>query len=53
MQDAPALRCRMEPTRTRAGPTGSEVIVADYDPAAFAATRTANPYLKDRRTDLL
>jgi predicted amidohydrolase len=36
----------------RAGPTGSEVIVADYDPAAFAATRTANPYLKDRRTDL-
>jgi predicted amidohydrolase len=37
----------------RAAPTGSEVIVADYDPAAFAATRTANPYLTDRRTDLV
>ena len=37
----------------RAAPTGSEIIVADYDPAAFAAARTANPYLKDRRTDLL
>ena len=37
----------------RAAPTGSEIIVADYDPAAFTAARTANPYLKDRRTDLL
>jgi predicted amidohydrolase len=37
----------------RAAPTGSQVIVADYDPAAFAAARTANPYLKDRRTDLV
>jgi predicted amidohydrolase len=37
----------------RAAPTGSEVIIADYDPAAFIAARTANPYLKDRRTDLI
>jgi predicted amidohydrolase len=37
----------------RAAASGSEVIVADYDPAAFTAARTANPYLKDRRTDLL
>ena len=37
----------------RAAPTGSEIIVADYNPAAFEAARTANPYLKDRRTDLL
>lgn len=37
----------------RAAPTGSEVIVADYDPTAFTAARTANPYLKDRRTDLV
>lgn len=37
----------------RAAPTGSEVIVADYDPAAFRACRTANPYLTDRRTDLV
>jgi 5-aminopentanamidase len=37
----------------RAAPTGSEIIVADYDPSVFTAARTANPYLKDRRTDLL
>jgi predicted amidohydrolase len=37
----------------RAAPTGSEIIVADYDPSGFMAARTANPYLKDRRTDLL
>ena len=36
----------------RAAPTGSEVIVAGYDPAAFDSARAANPYLKDRRTDL-
>jgi predicted amidohydrolase len=37
----------------RAAPTGSAVIVADYDPASFEAARAANPYLKDRRADLL
>ena len=37
----------------RAAATGSEVIIADYFPAAFEAARTANPYLKDRRNDLL
>jgi predicted amidohydrolase len=37
----------------RAAPTGNEVIVADYDPAAFTVARSANPYLTDRRTDLL
>jgi predicted amidohydrolase len=33
----------------RAGPAGAALIVADYDPAAFAASRAANSYLADRR----
>lgn len=37
----------------RAPKDGSHVIVADYDPAAYAAVRAQNPYLKDRRTDLI
>jgi predicted amidohydrolase len=37
----------------RAPEDGSHVIVADYDPAAYTAVREVNPYLKDRRTDLL
>jgi predicted amidohydrolase len=36
----------------RAPANGSAIIVADYDPANFAASRSANPYLVDRRTDL-
>ena len=36
----------------RAPASGSAVIVADYEPARFAATRAANPYLAERRTDL-
>jgi len=35
----------------RALPTGSEVIVADYEPSRFAKAREANPYLTDRRFD--
>ncbi len=37
---------------TRATSHKTEVIVADYDPKSFAASRLANPYLKDRRADL-
>ncbi|MEV6172246.1 carbon-nitrogen hydrolase family protein [Streptomyces sp. NPDC051954] len=37
--------------RTRAG-RGEELVVADADPAILAASREANPYLKDRRPDL-
>jgi predicted amidohydrolase len=37
----------------RAPEDGSHVIAADYDPAAYTAVREVNPYLKDRRTDLL
>jgi predicted amidohydrolase len=36
----------------RAPEDGSRVIVADYDPAAYASVREVNPYLKDRRADL-
>ena len=36
----------------RAGPTGSALIFADYEPARYDATRAANPYLADRRGDL-
>ena len=36
----------------RAGPTGSALLVADYDPAMFADCRSRNPYLADRRADL-
>ena len=36
----------------RAAPEGRAVIVADYEPAAFAQTRAANPYLRDLRADL-
>ena len=37
--------------RTRAG-RGEELVVADVDPAFLAASREANPYLKDRRPGL-
>jgi predicted amidohydrolase len=36
----------------RAGRTAAEVIVADYEPTAYAAARAENPYLRDRRVDL-
>ena len=36
----------------RAPAGGSAVIVADYEPSRFAPTRSANPYLRDRRSDL-
>jgi predicted amidohydrolase len=36
----------------RAPATGAMVIVADYEPANFAAVRKVNPYLVDRRSDL-
>ncbi|MGY6021094.1 carbon-nitrogen hydrolase family protein [Streptomyces spinosirectus] len=37
--------------RTRAG-RGEDLVVADADPAFLAASREANPYLKDRRPAL-
>ncbi|MFD8721820.1 carbon-nitrogen hydrolase family protein [Streptomyces sp. NPDC059629] len=37
--------------RTRAG-RGEELVIADADPALLAASREANPYLKDRRPGL-
>ncbi|MGW0822746.1 carbon-nitrogen hydrolase family protein [Streptomyces sp. NPDC002845] len=37
--------------RTRAG-RGEELLLADTDPAFLAASREANPYLKDRRPGL-
>ncbi|MEV0207329.1 carbon-nitrogen hydrolase family protein [Streptomyces sp. NPDC050788] len=37
--------------RARAG-RGEELVVADADPALLAASREANPYLKDRRPGL-
>ncbi|RPE45428.1 putative amidohydrolase [Streptomyces sp. Ag109_O5-1] len=37
--------------RTRAG-RGEELVIADVDPAFLAASREANPYLKDRRPGL-
>ena len=36
----------------RASADRAELIVADYEPARFAALRAANPYLADRRADL-
>lgn len=36
----------------RAPACGSVVIVADYEPSLFGPTRSANPYLRDRRSDL-
>ena len=36
----------------RAAAVGSAVLVADYEPGKFAQSRLANPYLKDRRSDL-
>ncbi len=36
----------------RAPAGGSAVIVADYAPERFTATRATNPYLRDRRSDL-
>ncbi|WP_089103285.1 carbon-nitrogen hydrolase family protein [Streptomyces hyaluromycini] len=38
-------------TRARAG-RGEELVLADLDPALLAASREANPYLKDRRPGL-
>jgi 5-aminopentanamidase len=35
----------------RATAHATKVIVADYEPDRFAASRAANPYLKDRRTE--
>lgn len=37
----------------RAGPSGAIVILADYRRDGYAETREANPYLEDRRADLL
>ena len=37
--------------RARAG-RGEELVLADLDPALLAASREANPYLKDRRPGL-
>jgi 5-aminopentanamidase len=36
----------------RAGRHEAELILADYDPARFADSREANPYLADRRAEL-
>jgi predicted amidohydrolase len=36
----------------RAGASGAELILADYEPARFAGSRATNPYLADRRADL-
>lgn len=36
----------------RASASKTELIVADYDPSAYAASRMENPYLADRRIDL-
>jgi len=36
----------------RAGASEAELLIADYDPATFAACRAATPYLTDRRADL-
>ena len=38
---------------TRAGVTEAALVLADYDRAAYAASRRANPYLADRRDDLV
>ncbi|GEC09558.1 hypothetical protein SSP24_72130 [Streptomyces spinoverrucosus] len=48
------LSCLAAPdgtTRARAG-TGQDLIVTDVDPAAVEASRTATPYLADRRPAL-
>ncbi|WP_461029843.1 carbon-nitrogen hydrolase family protein, partial [Streptomyces sparsus] len=48
------LSCLAAPDGTvpaRAG-TGEDLVVADVDPAALAASRAANPYLTDRRPEL-
>jgi 5-aminopentanamidase len=37
----------------RAGPTGAAVIVANYESSRYATARTENPYLADRRADLV
>lgn len=36
----------------RAGTDAAELIVAEFEPDRYAASRAANPYLTDRRTDL-
>ena len=36
----------------RASTAGSAVIVADYELSNFASSRSANPYVADRRIDL-
>jgi predicted amidohydrolase len=46
------LSCIAAPDGTdlaRAPETGSSVLIADIDPAAYSAARAANPYLTDRR----
>ena len=37
----------------RAPAAGPAVLVADVDPAAYAASRIANPYLSERRAGFL
>ncbi|MEU6441998.1 carbon-nitrogen hydrolase family protein [Streptomyces sp. NPDC047046] len=52
--DFVGLSCLAAPdgtTPARAG-AGPELLLADVDPALLAASRAANPYLADRRTDL-
>lgn len=36
----------------RAAVSGGKIIIADYDPERFSASRLANPYLVDQRADL-
>ncbi|WP_431032352.1 carbon-nitrogen hydrolase family protein [Streptomyces sp. P6-2-1] len=52
--DFVGLSCLAAPdgtTPARAG-AGPELLLAEADPALLAASRAANPYLADRRTDL-
>jgi predicted amidohydrolase len=52
--DFVGLSCLAGPdgtVRTRAG-RGEELVVGDVDPALLAASRAANPYLRDRRPEL-
>ncbi|SCD87456.1 Carbon-nitrogen hydrolase, partial [Streptomyces sp. SolWspMP-sol7th] len=52
--DFVGLSCLAAPDGTapaRAG-AGPELLLAEADPALLAASRAANPYLADRRTDL-
>lgn len=52
--DFTGLSCLAGPdgtVRARAG-RGEELVTADVDPALLAASRAANPYLRDRRPGL-